>query len=125
MSVRSFRSILTECLESMRGGATVEQCLEQYPKHEKKLRPLLSLAARVRQTPMAAVPPGAQDRAWRSVSERAAELRAGKRGFTMPRVGLSYGRWLKPSPKRWPVSVSPRLSRRKNRYALMADRSSR
>lgn len=96
MSVRSFHSILTECLESMRGGATVEQCVEKFPKHEKKLRPMLMLADRVRQTPLAAVPAGAQERAWRNVSDRVAQLREGKRGFTMPRVGFSYGRWLKP-----------------------------
>ncbi len=96
MSVRSFHSILTDCLEAMRTGSTVEQCLERFPKHAKRLRPMLSLAEKVSRTPMAAVPAGAQERTWRTVSDRVSELRDGKRGFVMPRVGLGFGAWVRP-----------------------------
>lgn len=97
MSVRSFHSILTDCLESMRTGATVDECLERFSKHAKRLRPFLVLADRVRQTPMATVPAGAQERAWRNVRDRVVQLRVGKRGFSMPRVGFGHNPWLKPA----------------------------
>jgi hypothetical protein len=53
MRFRSFRSILDECLAAIQQGETVETCLARYPRHAERLKPLLSLAARVRRTPPA------------------------------------------------------------------------
>jgi hypothetical protein len=93
---RGFDSIVEECLDCIATGATVDDCLSQYPKHADKLRPILSLADKVRQTPLATARPGAQERAWSRVSARAAELRAGPRLISLPNVGFNYRRWVKP-----------------------------
>lgn len=45
---RQFAEILNECLERLRKGETVEECLARYPEHEGELRPLLKLSASLR-----------------------------------------------------------------------------
>jgi hypothetical protein len=91
--MRTFGGILSECLDSVRMGETVEACLERYPKHAERLRPLLTLAARVQSAPAAEPRPWAQATAWDRVRLRAAELRSGKR----PRgVRANHGMWLRP-----------------------------
>jgi hypothetical protein len=93
----SFNSALVDCLDLLRRGATIEDCLERYPKHSQKLYPQLSLAHKVMRTPSAAVRPQAQQRAWEAVSLRAAQLRAGKASVVkMPRPGFNFGAWVKP-----------------------------
>lgn len=93
MRIRSFGGILDECLESVRRGDSVEACLARYPKHAERLRPLLTLAARVQAAPRTEPRPWAQATAWDLVRQRAAELRGGKRRRG---VNVSFGAWLRP-----------------------------
>jgi len=46
---KEFNNILDGCLESVMGGASIEECLELYPDYAKELRPLLLTAAGARQ----------------------------------------------------------------------------
>jgi hypothetical protein len=92
MRFRSFRSILDECLVGIQQGETVETCLARYPRHAERLKPLLSLAARVRRTPPAQPRPWAQATAWNAVRHRASELRSGRRRTA---IHVSFG-WLRP-----------------------------
>jgi hypothetical protein len=93
---RNFESVLTECLEAMRLGATVEDCLGRYPKQATRLRPALSLAAQVSRTPLVRARPEAESAAWRALQRRATELRTGKaRPRSFRAAGTSSG-WLKP-----------------------------
>jgi hypothetical protein len=94
MRIRRFQSILDECIAALEQGETVEACLKRYPKHASRLRPLLQLAARVRQTPPAKARPWAQATAWSLVRQRAADLRSGRRRW--PRLHANYGLWLRP-----------------------------
>jgi hypothetical protein len=88
MRFRSFRSILDECLAAIQQGETVETCLARYPRHAERLKPLLSLAARVRRTPPAQPRPWAQATAWNAVRHRASELRSPPpHRFTCPSAG--------------------------------------
>lgn len=96
MRVRSFGGILDECLESVRRGDTVEACLERYPKHAERLRPILTLAARIQAAPSAQPRPWAQATAWDIVRQRAAELRSGKRRRGSASLGLGLGALLRP-----------------------------
>ena len=93
MRIRTFRGILDECLESVRRGETVESCLERYPKHAERLRPLLTLSARVKTAPAVEPRPWAKATAWDLVRQRAAELRDGKRRRGM---NVNFGMWLRP-----------------------------
>lgn len=79
MRIRSFRSTLNECTTALRQGESVEACLSRYPKHAARLRPLLTLAQRVSQTPPTSPRPSAQRIAWDLVRQRAADLREGRR----------------------------------------------
>lgn len=93
MRFRSFQSILDECVNAVQYGETVESCLARYPRQAQRLKPLLTLAERVRRTPPAQPRPWAQTTAWSAVRARAAELRAGKRRAAS--IHVSFG-WLKP-----------------------------
>lgn len=90
MRIRSFRSILNECLMALQQGESVEACLSRYPKQAQRLGPLLTLAQRVGRTPPAAPRPWAQKTAWDLVRQRATDLREGRR---RPRAGVT---WLRP-----------------------------
>ena len=92
---RSFESILSDCIEAMRLGATVQQCLDRYPREAPKLAPRLSLVNTISRTPLAHAGANAQEQAWRKLQKRAGELRAGKRPSAV-RVSRGYGAWLKP-----------------------------
>lgn len=99
MAFRRYESILTECLDTMRLGATVEDCLERYPQQAQRLRPALLLAERVSQTPPAQVRPNAQAIGWRKIEKRLAELQSGRHPVTfIPSAirGGNYIGWLKP-----------------------------
>src|SRR3990170_3391833 len=78
MRIKSFRSILDECLAALQQGQSLEACLSRYPKHAERLRPLLTLARRVGRTPPATPRPWAQRTAWALVRQRAADLRQGR-----------------------------------------------
>lgn len=93
MRIRTFRSVLDECLAAVQRGESVEACLTRHPRHAERLRPLLVLAQRVRQTPAQAPRAWAQETAWELVRLRAADLRRGGRRW---RIGLNYGAWLRP-----------------------------
>jgi len=49
---REFDSALDNCLNLLREGASVEDCLARYPDHADDLRPLISLASAVRGVPV-------------------------------------------------------------------------
>jgi hypothetical protein len=99
MVFRRYESILTNCIDAMRLGASVEECLERYPQQAERLRPALLLAERISQTPPAAVRPNAQAAGWKKVEKRLAELQSGKQPVTfIPSAmrGGNYFGWLKP-----------------------------
>jgi len=93
MRFRSFRSILDECVTAIQHGETLDACLARYPRHAARLKPLLGLAQKVRNTPPISPRPWAQATAWNTVRLRAADLRAGKRRAAS--IHMSIG-WLKP-----------------------------
>lgn len=99
MAFRRYESILTECVDAMQLGASVEDCLDRYPQQAERLRPALLLAERVSQTPPAQVRPNAQAEGWRKIEKRLTELQSGKRTVTfVPSAirGGNYIGWLKP-----------------------------
>ncbi len=98
MAFRRYESILANCLEAMREGATVEDCIDRYPQHAERLRPSLTLAERVSQTPIAALRPQAKDQGWQKLEKRLAELQSGKRPATFVPSAIrgGYAAWLKP-----------------------------
>jgi hypothetical protein len=94
MLLQSFDSVLDECIAALQRGESVESCLNRYPRHADRLRPLLTLADKVRKTPQSPPRPWPQATAWQRVRQRAADLRS-----TEPRpvrVNVSYGAWLRP-----------------------------
>ncbi len=95
MALGGLTSILDDCIAALRRGESVESCLARYPKQAHQLRPLLTLARRVMQTPLAVPRSAAQGTAWRAVRQHAAGLRAahGRRGMGL---GLP-GAWLRPA----------------------------
>ena len=48
---RKFDTVLDDCMDLLRAGASVEDCLARYPEHAEELRPLLSLASAVKGIP--------------------------------------------------------------------------
>lgn len=91
--LRSFNSILDECVDSIRQGGSIDDCLARYPKHAERLRPMLSLATKLPTVPPAQPRAAVQAAAWDRVRQRAAEMREGKRRRS---VSLGGG-WLKPA----------------------------
>ncbi len=53
---RKLDTIVAECLSALEKGATVEQCLQRYPRYADDLRPLLETWAALQQVPPAPVP---------------------------------------------------------------------
>ncbi len=90
---RSFKSVLDECLDSIRQGESINDCLARYPKHAERLRPMVTLATRLPAVPRTQPRAAVQATAWDRVRQRAAEMREGKgrRG-----VSLGGGGWLRP-----------------------------
>ncbi len=93
MRLQSFHSILDDCLAGIQQGETLDSCLSRYPREADRLRPLLTLAERVRKTPPALPRPWPQAAAWQRVRQRTAELRSPRRGV---HLSISYGAWLRP-----------------------------
>ena len=93
MVLRTFDSILDECLLSMQHGDSLDACLDRYPSHADRLRPLLALADKVGRTPPNLPRPWQQATAWHRVKQRADELRAPPPGV---RVQLPFAAWLRP-----------------------------
>jgi hypothetical protein len=93
MPIRTFDSILDECLLALQHGASVDDCLDLYPYHADRLRPLLSLADKVRHTPPSPPRPWPQTQAWQQVRKRAQELRTPR---TTVRPTIRIGPWLRP-----------------------------
>jgi hypothetical protein len=92
---RRFETVLSECLEAMRHGATVQDCLERFPRHARKLEPQLALAEKVSRTPLIPARPGAQEQAWRVLQKRVAEIKGGKRPVAV-RVVHRSRTWVMP-----------------------------
>ena len=44
MAIATLSRALADCLESLREGEPMEVCLERYPDHRERLRPLLEIA---------------------------------------------------------------------------------
>jgi hypothetical protein len=99
---RSYQSILLECVDALKGGASVDECVARYPRHAERLEPDLRFAHKVSATPRAAARPGAQDQAWVATQGRIAELRRGDR----PRAAVSSGRSFSPGLVLKPLAVS-------------------
>lgn len=82
---REFLHVLDICLARMLRGEPVHRCLARYPKFEKKLRPLLEIVARLRESePIAARPAAVEagrERMFAALAEkkRAERLKAAKR----------------------------------------------
>lgn len=93
---RGFESILSDCLEAIQHGATVDDCLARYPRQAKKLAPQLAIAAQVSRTPIVGARPEAQEQAWRSLQKRTSELRSGKVRPVVTRSVRTSPAWLKP-----------------------------
>jgi hypothetical protein len=47
---------LADCLEAMRGGESIEACLEMYAEYKSELKPLLQVASLLRPLPPEIVP---------------------------------------------------------------------
>jgi len=94
MALRTFDSILDQCLLSMQHGDSLDACLDRYPSHADRLRPLLALADKVRRTPPNLPRPWQQATAWHRVKQRADELRAPPPPGV--RVQLPFAAWLRP-----------------------------
>jgi hypothetical protein len=93
MPIRTFDSILDDCLHALQRGESVDDCLGRYPYHADRLTPLLSLADKVRHTPPSPPRPWPQTAAWQKVRQRTAELRSPRSGVTFR---LPLGAWLRP-----------------------------
>jgi hypothetical protein len=93
MVLHTFDSILDECLLAMQHGDSLDSCLDRYPSHADRLRPLLSLADKVRRTPPSVPRPWPQATAWQRVKQRADDLRAPQTG---PQLRLPLAAWLRP-----------------------------
>jgi hypothetical protein len=93
MPLRTFDSILDECLVAMQRGDSLDTCLDRYPYHADRLRPLLSLADNVRRTPPSLPRPWPQANAWQRVRQRADDLRTPQPGV---RLQLPIMAWLRP-----------------------------
>ena len=90
---RSFKRILDESLDSMRQGESIDDCLARHPKHAERLRPLLTLAARLPAVPQAQPRTAVQAAGWDRVRQRAAEMREGR---VRRSVSLGGRGWLRP-----------------------------
>lgn len=49
LNARSQNRIIDDCLERFANGATIEECLQRYPKHSEELWPILQTAIMLRQ----------------------------------------------------------------------------
>ena len=79
MRLRSFRSVLDECVAALQQGETLQSCLDRYPRQATRLRPLLALAQQVGRTPPVVPRLAAQRTSWELVRQRAAQMRRGRR----------------------------------------------
>jgi hypothetical protein len=91
--MRTFASILDECIAALARGTRLEDCLERYPQHAEELRTQLLLAQRIAMTPRLRPRPGVEAAAWQVFRARAADMREGR----VPRFDFSLNvSWLKP-----------------------------
>ncbi len=98
MIFRSYRSVLLECIDSMQDGATLDDCLDKYPRHSDRLLNDLLLADRISHTPLAKSRAGAQDQGWAAAQDRIRQLRSGEiphAPMAAPR-SFGFGAILKP-----------------------------
>jgi hypothetical protein len=93
--MRTFASILDECLAAMARGATLEDCLGRYPNQADELRTQLLLARRLAATPRQQPRPGIQAASWQQFRAQAEDMRLGRRRRLKLNVNAGFG-WLKP-----------------------------
>ena len=89
--MRSFTSILDECLEAIGRGETLESCLARYPRRADELRARIRLAQRIAATPHHPPRPVAQAAGWHQFQAQAQDMRLGRKRH----VSLNLG-WLRP-----------------------------
>jgi hypothetical protein len=87
----NFARALDESLAAMARGASLDDCLEQFPRHADELRTHLLLAQRIGRTPPHAPRPGAQAAAWQQFRAKAEDVRLGRR----PPINLNLS-WARP-----------------------------
>ena len=74
---KDFENILDKCMAQIRSGeADVESCLNEYPKHAARLRPLLQTAVLIYQEPQPQSQPEAQSRGERLLRDKVIEKRS-------------------------------------------------
>ncbi|HLB26681.1 MAG TPA: DUF5666 domain-containing protein [Dehalococcoidia bacterium] len=89
--MRSFGSILDECLEAIGRGEVLESCLARYPRQADELRAQIRLAQRIAATPHHPPRPVAQAAGWHQFQAQAQDMRLGRKRH----VSLNIG-WLRP-----------------------------
>ncbi len=57
MMGRGFNKVLSECIDALLGGESLEQCLQRYPQHAERLEPLLRAAMDAREATYTIQPP--------------------------------------------------------------------
>jgi len=57
MMGRGFNKILSECIDALLAGESLEQCLQRYPQHAERLEPLLRAAMDAREATRTIQPP--------------------------------------------------------------------
>ncbi len=88
MFLRGFNSILDECLRYVETGGDLDACLSRRPSRATRLRPLLTLAERLRETTPPSPRARVQEASWEQARLRAQDLR--NRGWRplLPKLGL-------------------------------------
>lgn len=91
--MRTFASILDECIADLAAGYSLDDCLARYPTHADELRTHLLLAQRLAATPRQAPRPGIQAASWQQFRAQAQDMRLGRR----PRFNLNIRLgWMRP-----------------------------
>lgn len=89
----SFTTVLDVCLAAMAEGATVDECVAQFPRYADELRLQLLLAQRIARVPAHAPRPGTQAAAWQQFRTRAEDARLGRK----PPINLNLNlKWARP-----------------------------
>ncbi len=95
--------VLNECLEALRAGASVDECLARYPDNARELEPLLRVAVRLRVAEPLTLGPAAhatgRQKLGAAVEAKAAA--AGERARPAESLKLRLQTWL------WPLDIRP------------------
>ncbi len=86
MSGSELESAFNDCIEALRAGKSLEECLARYPEHRAELEPLLRVVAEVWSMPR----PGLSPAAARAGEARLRQALAARRRPFYRRVGLGW-----------------------------------